>query len=141
MVLELCLVHAFGSTLLQKDVLLPYLPHMLVLMELKLLGVLRTSSHMHQLEGLSHTLRANKLGMRPWFFYFRKNLITFNHFLLNVSYMYVAKLELLEQCYFLRHPDKTWPWKSTFWWKEILKNAFKIKYNGIYILDWLWEVH
>lgn len=53
MVLKLCLVHAFGSTLLQKDALLPGLPHMLVLMELKLLGELRTSSRMHQLEGLS----------------------------------------------------------------------------------------
>lgn len=67
MVLELCLAHTFGSTLLQKGALLPHLPHMLVLMELKLLGELRTSSHVHLQEDLCHTLRADKLGrkMRP----------------------------------------------------------------------------
>lgn len=65
MVLKLCLVHASGSALLQEGALLPDLPHMLVLMELKLLGELRTSSHIYQLEELSHTLKADRLRMRP----------------------------------------------------------------------------
>lgn len=111
MVLELCLVHAFESTLLQKGALLPDLPHMLVLMELKLLESWenselqatctswRTLSHFESRQTGNETLTD--------FFYFKTNVIKFNHFILNVSYMYLAKLGVLEQCYFLRHPDKT----------------------------------
>lgn len=48
--------------------------------------------------------------------------------------MYAAKLEVLEQCYFLRHPKHD-RGKTLSYGRRLKEIPFNLKYNGIYTLD------